>query len=132
MTVTAPTASTSARIVADLTGLRPSIMASLSVYGSPVGTNTYLVVRTRRIGSFVGGRWHVSLALTPQMWSWFSYDVAHRGGAHVLLVQGSHTTSAMLTRKERRRGRPPRSPQRAGRPDRPLPAGGGVARPAGT
>lgn len=99
VTVTAPTTTTSGRLVADLTGLKPSIMASLSVCGGPVGTNTYLVVRTRWIGWFVGGRWHVSVALTPQMWSSFSFDVAHRGGAHVVLVQGARSTSAMLTRK---------------------------------
>jgi hypothetical protein len=99
VTVTAPTSTRSARLVADLTGLKPQVMASLTVYGGPKGTNRTLVVRTRWVGRFPGGLWHVSISLTPQMWARFSGDVAHRGGNHVVLVQGSRTTSAMLTRK---------------------------------
>lgn len=99
VTVTAPTTTTSARLVADLTGLRPATMASLYVYGGKSGTSHYLVVRVRWVGSFSGGAWRASVALTPQMWSWFSYDVAHRGGAHVMLVQGTRATSAMLIRR---------------------------------
>lgn len=99
VTVMAPTSTKSARLVADLTGLKPQIMASLSVYGGKVGNNTKLVVRTRWTGRFPGGQWHVSISLTPQMWAQFSKDVAHRGGNHVVLVQGSRTAAAMLTKK---------------------------------
>ena len=99
VTVTAATSTTSARLAADLTGLTSQTMASLSVYGGPVGTDVHLVVRTRWIGRFAGGRWHVSVALTPQMAAWLPFEVAHRGGLHVTLVQAGHTTSALLTGK---------------------------------
>jgi hypothetical protein len=99
VTVTAPTATAGARLAADLTGLRPGMVASLSIYGGLVGTNVNLVVRTRWAGSFVGGRWHVSVALTPSMWSWFQFEIAHRGGVHLVLAQGARATSAILIRK---------------------------------
>jgi len=98
VTVTAATATTPARLTADLTGLKPNVMASLSVYAGKVGTNTYLVVRTRWLGSFVGGKWHLSVPLTSSMWSWFRYNVTYRGGNHVVLTQGTRTTAVMLVR----------------------------------
>ncbi len=95
VTVSITNAAAGGTLVMDVRGLTPRTLSDLWLRGGSCSATRYGVTHVRWTVP-ANGHLVLTVPLAPAWAGYFLYDMAHRGGAHATLTDGSRQACAML------------------------------------